>query len=77
MKITVIAKPNSKKEKIEVINEKTLKIYISAPAVDNKANEAIIEVLSRYYKIPKTSIFISKGQKSKIKIVEINEFNRF
>ncbi|MFN3478608.1 MAG: DUF167 domain-containing protein [bacterium] len=52
-------------------------MYISAPAVDNKANEAIIEVLSGYYKVPKTSIFISKGQKSKIKIVEINEFNRF
>lgn len=58
MKITVIAKPNSKREKIEIIDERTLKIFVTYPAIDNKANH-------------ESSISIIRGQKSKLKIIEI------
>jgi uncharacterized protein (TIGR00251 family) len=46
MILFVEVKPNSKKNQIEVVSENMLKIKISAPPVDGKANEAIIPKLS-------------------------------
>jgi uncharacterized protein (TIGR00251 family) len=53
-------KPNSKTFKI-VVNEKELKIHITAIAEDGKANKELISRLSSLFNTPKTSIEIAKG----------------
>jgi uncharacterized protein (TIGR00251 family) len=70
MKIKVKVNPNSKIEKIERKDELFL-VYVKQPAKDNKANESLILLLSKYFKVPKTKITILHGKKSKIKIVSI------
>lgn len=60
--------PNSKKN--EIINEGDFtKIKITAQPIDGKANKALVEFLSKNFKIPKTSIKILKGETSKEKTV--------
>ena len=60
--------PNAKKN--EIIREgEIVKIKITAQPVDGKANKALIEFLSKYFKIPKTSIQILKGETSKEKTI--------
>ena len=60
--------PNAKKN--EIIHEgKFVKIKITAQPIDGKANKALVEFLSKYFKIPKTSIKILKGETSKEKTV--------
>lgn len=60
--------PNAKKN--EIIREgESVKIKITAQPVDGKANKALIEFLSKYFKIPKTSIEILKGETSKEKTI--------
>lgn len=60
--------PNSKQN--EIINEGDFtKIKITAQPIDGKANKALIEFLSKNFKIPKTSIKILKGETSKEKTV--------
>lgn len=60
--------PNSKKN--EIINEGDFtKIKITAQPIDGKANKALIEFLSKNFKIPKTSIKILKGETSKEKTI--------
>ncbi|OGH93591.1 MAG: hypothetical protein A2538_05190 [Candidatus Magasanikbacteria bacterium RIFOXYD2_FULL_41_14] len=49
----------------------TIKVKLTAPPVDGKANEALIELLSKKYQIPKSRIKIISGQKSKNKTLEI------
>ncbi|OGC04875.1 hypothetical protein A2276_02810 [candidate division WOR-1 bacterium RIFOXYA12_FULL_43_27] len=49
-----------------------LKVYLNAPPVDGKANEALIELLAEYFKIKKNKMRIVKGLKSKDKVVEMN-----
>ncbi len=71
MKIFVKAKPNAKIEKIEKISETEFKIYICEPPEKGKANEAIIRVLAKYFKVAKTRVKIKAGQGSRNKIVEI------
>lgn len=48
------------------------KLRISAPAADNKANEALIEYLRDAFGLPKTSVRITRGAHSRQKVVEID-----
>ncbi len=60
--------PNAKKNEI-IKTENELKIKITAQPIDGKANKALIEFLSKTFKIPKTSVEIIKGETSKEKTI--------
>ena len=60
--------PNAKKNEIIKEND-VVKIKITAQPVDGKANKAVVEFLSKTFKIPKTSIVILKGETSKDKTI--------
>jgi len=47
------------------------KVYLTAPAVDGKANKALVAFLSEYYKITKSNISIIKGLKTRHKTIII------
>ncbi|MDR2635137.1 MAG: DUF167 domain-containing protein [Clostridiales bacterium] len=47
------------------------KARLTAPPVDGKANEALIELLSKEFGVPKRNIEIIKGATSRNKTVEI------
>ena len=49
-----------------------IKIKIKSPPVDGEANEELIRFLSKEWDIPKSKIKIIKGEKSKHKIIEID-----
>jgi len=70
MKISVKVKPNSKIEKVEKAEGFWL-IYVKEPPQEDKANRAVINLLSAYFKVPKSRISILKGKKSRQKIVGI------
>lgn len=71
MILFVEAKPNARKNEIKVLSDNTLKVKISAPPVDGKANDAIIAYLSEVFEIPKSKILLLKGNTSKYKRIEI------
>lgn len=58
--------PNASKNEI-IKTDEGVKIKITAHPIDNKANKALVEFLSKQFKIPKTSIEIVKGHTSKEK----------
>lgn len=60
--------PNAKRNEI-IKTDTELKIKITAQPIDGKANKALIEFLSKNFKIPKTYIKILKGETSKEKTV--------
>ena len=51
----------AKKNSIENYTDEIVKIKINKPAVDGKANKAIIDYLSELLEIPKTNISIIRG----------------
>ncbi len=65
---TIKMSPNAKKNEI-IKTDTELKIKITAQPIDGKANKALIEFLSKTFKIPKTSISIIKGETSKEKTI--------
>ena len=75
MKVLVTVKPGSSQEKIveNVLsdNDREVTIWTHARAHDGEANKKVIEVLSDYYKVPKTSITLMRGATSKHKTFEL------
>ena len=70
LKIKVIA--NAKINSLEEYTDDILKLRINKPAVDGKANKAIIEYLSVQFDVPKSNIIILKGEKNSLKDLLIN-----
>lgn len=48
-----------------------LKIALSAPPVEGKANEACIEFVANLLKVPRSSVTIASGETSRNKVVRI------
>lgn len=66
--------PNASKNCI--IKDKTgVKVKLTAQPIEGKANKALVEFLSKQFKIPKTSIEILKGETSKEKTLLIKVFD--
>jgi uncharacterized protein (TIGR00251 family) len=63
--------PNAKQDKV-VEEENRLKIYLTSPPVEGKANKALVKFLAQHFETKKNKIKIVKGLKSKNKIVEIS-----
>ena len=66
----ITVKPGSSQEKIVETAPGELTVYLRAKPHDGEANDALIKVLSRHFKVPKTTISITRGTKSRTKMVE-------
>ncbi|MGA2623998.1 MAG: DUF167 domain-containing protein [Bacteroidota bacterium] len=71
MKISIRVKPNARKNEVKPLGDNTFLVSVTAPPVDNKANEKMIEVLAEYFGRPKRTISILRGTTAKQKIVQI------
>lgn len=67
----VTVKPGTSQEKIVKTGENELTVYLRAKAHDGEANDALIKLLAKHFDVPKTTIRITRGSKSKIKVVEL------
>ena len=71
MKIFVRVHPNSKRPRVEKDAEGVLQVYVRQPAIEGKANQAVIEALAEFLGLSKNKVLLVKGQKAKMKIVEV------
>ena len=69
-KFKVKACPNSKKESIDFLEE-YIKIKVLSPAIDGRANKAIVEILSKNLGIAKSKIKLLSPQSSSIKVFQV------
>ena len=69
LRLRVIPKASS--NRIIQLSAGSFKVYVTAPAEDNKANKAVIELLAKYFKVRKSQISIIRGKRSHDKAVEI------
>jgi uncharacterized protein (TIGR00251 family) len=70
MLISIRVIPKAKQNKI-VVEKDRLKVYLTAPAIEGRANEALIKILAAHFQVRKGDIRIVRGEKGRDKIVEI------
>jgi uncharacterized protein (TIGR00251 family) len=68
--VDVLVQPRASQEGLALMGER-LKISVSAPPVDGKANEAVVRVLAGALGVPKAAIEIVRGQSGRRKTVRI------
>ena len=68
---TVKVHPDAKKNAITGELGDALKLSLTAPASDDRANQACIEFLANLLKVPRSSVTIASGQTSRRKVIRV------
>jgi uncharacterized protein len=64
--------PNSKSDCVAGEHGGAIKIKLRAPAVEGKANAALIRFLAGQLELPRHAIELERGQKSRDKLIRID-----
>lgn len=64
--------PRASRSEVAGELEGTLKIRLAAPPVDGEANEELIRLLSKLFKVTRSQIVIRSGQTSRNKLIVID-----
>ena len=65
--------PRASRNAIEGEHDGALKVRLTAPPVEDRANEALRRLLAEHLKVPVSAVKIMAGQRSRIKRVAIAE----
>jgi uncharacterized protein len=72
----VRVQPRASKDEIAGEMEGALKVRLRAPAVEDRANEALVEFLAQLLKTPRSAVRILSGERSRTKRIEIRGVTR-
>jgi len=73
---SVRVQPRASRDEVSGVMEGALKVRLTAPAVENRANEALCEFLAVLLKRPKSAVRILAGERSRTKRVAIDGVTR-
>ena len=73
---SVRVQPRASKNEVAGEIGGALKIRLQAPAVENRANEALVEFLAHLLKTPKAAVRILSGDRSRTKRIEVRGVTR-
>ncbi|HJZ64682.1 MAG TPA: DUF167 domain-containing protein [Candidatus Acidoferrum sp.] len=73
---SVRVQPRASRDEISGVVEGALKIRLTAPAVENRANEALCEFLATLLKRPKSAVRILGGERGRTKLVAVDGVTR-
>ena len=63
--------PRAKRSSVMGIHQNRLKIAVTAPPVDGKANDALVELVAKLLSVPKGRISVVRGLTSRQKVVSV------
>lgn len=68
--------PRARKNAITGVVGDALKLALTAPPVEGRANRAVIEFFAEVFQIPRSSVTIASGETSRNKVVRIAGLGR-
>ena len=70
--IAFYIQPKASRNRIVGLHGNALKLSITAPPVDGKANEAVNKFVAKFFKVSKSSVRIASGKNSRNKLIHID-----
>lgn len=67
--IQVKVEPRSSKKEVAGVHGEALKVKLTAPPVEGKANKQLIEVLADHFNIKKRDVEVLRGETGRVKTV--------
>ncbi len=74
--LAVRVRPRASRDGIAGEMEGALKVRLRAPALEDRANEALVEFLAELLKTPQSAVSILSGERSRVKRIEIRGVTR-
>jgi uncharacterized protein (TIGR00251 family) len=71
LSIAVHAQPGAKRTEVAGLHGNALRIRIAAPALEDRANAALVELIAKRLGVAKRDVKIASGEKSREKRVEV------
>lgn len=71
IKLQIRVKPNARKESLEKLEDGSYRVSVKAPAVEGKANAAVVAFLAKHFSVPRSKVRIVRGEKGRYKLVEV------
>lgn len=71
VRVYVKIHPKSSQSKVLKTAENEYEVWVTAPPVDNAANEMLIRTLAEYFDVSKSSLTIVGGKTARTKIIDI------
>jgi uncharacterized protein len=71
IRLKVRVTPNARKNEVAACSGDEIRLKVKAPAVEGKANAALIEFLAELTDVPRSRIEIKAGEKARTKVVEL------
>ena len=69
--LRILVQPKASRDEIAGVQGDALKIRITAPPVDGKANKHLIAYLAKTFGLPKTRLQLLSGESSRKKLIAI------
>ena len=70
-RLHLIVSPGAKRNDLERQPDGVLRVHLTAPATDGKANRALLILLAERFQVPKSLISITRGAASRHKVIEV------
>jgi uncharacterized protein len=70
-RIPARVQPSSRQNDVVGIRNGVLIVRVAAPAVEGRANEALRRLLAKQLRVPRSSVAIVRGHRSRDKVIEI------
>lgn len=69
--LTLHVQPGAKRSGVAGLHGGRLKVRVAAPAVDGRANEELVSFVAEALRVPKRSVALAKGERSRDKLLII------
>lgn len=73
MKIIVRVRAGARQEAVEEVREGYFRAAVKASAKGSRANEALVKLLAKYFKVPASQVRIVFGKTSREKMVGVGK----
>lgn len=70
--LDIWVQPGARKNSLAGLYQGCLKVRLSAPAVDNKANKALVVYLAKQLGLKKNQVKLESGQTNRKKVLAVN-----
>jgi uncharacterized protein len=70
--LSVKIHPRAKKNALTGELDGALKVSLTAPPIDGKANHACIDFFAKLLKVPRSSVTIASGLSSRMKVIRVS-----
>ena len=70
VRIAIKVIPRARHNGIDGVRDGRLLIRVTAPPVDDAANAAVLDVVARALRVPRRTVRIASGERSRTKVIE-------